>query len=253
MSGAWLPVVSLFALTVSPPRQAAVIRLHHVPAAEVERLLSPEDGHGLVPPGVLAWTVDERRNALSVSGSEEAISAFRQLVRLIDVSPARVRLSVRVLSPEAVAMGGLDASPLAGGVTDGQTRGFWAIVKREQVAALETEPTAVATEMEVTHRHSLGVRWPPAESGPSELGAVIPTINGDRTVTLSFAKSAPSPRLGTAGPLELVVMRRVSVGEGVVVLPRRPGPALLITVRGVTTPPAQSGRPARRPIRRAAR
>src|SRR5690242_11129282 len=166
MGAVWLPVAILFAHTLSPPQQSATIRLHHVPAAEVERALAPEDGRSLVPPGVLAWTVDEQRNALSVSGSAEAISAFRQLVRLIDVTPARVRLSLRILSPETVAMGRLDAEAPPGGVTDGQTRGFWAIVKRDQIAALESEPALAATEMEVTHRHSLGVRWPEAESVP---------------------------------------------------------------------------------------
>jgi hypothetical protein len=223
MSAAWLHVAILFAHTLSPPRQAAVIRLHHVPAAEVERLLAPEDGSSLVPPGVLAWTVDERRNALSVSGSDEAIAAFRQLVRLIDVTPARVRLSVRILSPETVAEGRLDATAPPGGVTGGQNRGLWAVLKREQIAALETGPAEGATEMEVTHRHSLGVRWPEPEGVPVELGAVTPRINRDRTVTLSFAKSAPSPQVGSAGQPELVMMRRLSVGEGVVVLPRRPG------------------------------
>src|SRR5947209_10416991 len=113
----WLPLTLLLASPAWSADKTVQIPLHHVPAVEVERHLTrgalrsgvpgaplDADYASLVPPGVTAWTVDEQRNALSVTGSEEAIRSLRQIVALIDVPSRHVRLSVRVLRLDAPAL-----------------------------------------------------------------------------------------------------------------------------------------------------
>src|SRR4051812_19236093 len=110
----WLPLTLLLASPSWAADKTVLIPLHHVPAIEVERRLTggvqrsrlsgapgDQDFTSLVPPGIIAWTADERRNSLSVTGSEEGIGSLTRIIELIDVPARHVRLSVRAVRLDA--------------------------------------------------------------------------------------------------------------------------------------------------------
>src|SRR5713226_1922410 len=121
----WLPLIVLLAAPFRAAADTVLVPLHHLRVTEVERQLLPDDDRrpvpgpraapaerGLIPASVTAWTADERRNAFEVTGTDEGIQAFKQIVQLLDVPVPQVRLSVRVLPVFGGGLHGLAAEPL---------------------------------------------------------------------------------------------------------------------------------------------
>src|SRR5260370_16915732 len=103
----WLPLIVLLATPFRAAADTVVIPLHHLRVTEVERQLLPDNDRrpvpgpraapaerGLISAGITAWTADERRNAFEVTGTDEGIQAFKQVVQLLDVPTPQIRLSV---------------------------------------------------------------------------------------------------------------------------------------------------------------
>src|SRR5438445_5277041 len=124
----WLPLIVLLATPFRAAADTVLIPLHHLRVTEVERQLLPgDDRHpvpgalaapaerGLIPAGVTAWTADERRNAFEVTGTDEGIQAFKQIVQLLDIPTRQVRLAVRVLPVAAGRLHGLSTMRLPPG------------------------------------------------------------------------------------------------------------------------------------------
>jgi hypothetical protein len=239
----WLPLTMLLALPSYAVDKTVFIPLHYVPAIEVDRSLAPgeqrangpigtlaPENRGLVPHGIVAWTVDERRNGLSVTGSEEAIRSLSQIIGLLDVPVRHVRLSVRVvrlddrdrarLKPEA-----LSPSPPGRGPTD-----FVAVVTRDQAASLEEREALAAAEMSVASNLPLHLAWPGNLNQQPEPAVILPRVNGDGTVTiylpLTRLSSADVPEAG-----QMIVARRIASGQSVLIFSQRLGTALLVNVR----------------------
>src|SRR6266581_4322539 len=115
----WLPLIALLASPFRAAADTVLIPLHHLRVTEVERQLLPDDDRrpvpgpraapaerGLISAGITAWTADERRNAFEVTGTDEGIQSFRQIIRLLDVPARQVRLSLRVLPLAAGSLHG---------------------------------------------------------------------------------------------------------------------------------------------------
>jgi hypothetical protein len=232
MRALWLVLMLLPSLPARGAEKTVLLRLHHLQAADVEARL-PAGPDGLVPQGITAWTVDERRNALSVTGSEAGIQEFQRVLRLVDVPVGRVRLSVRFvrIDPSELPAFGL---PMEGGVLPVQyTAGFTALTDRRQVAALEGRPAVFQSELQVAHNRPLHVRWPADQAARGVQATVVPLVNADASVTLLFSTREPGTVASTPAPSGIVALRRLPVGAAGVILPRTPGPALVVTVREV--------------------
>jgi len=241
----WLPLTLLLAAPSWAADKTVMIRLRHVPAIEVERNLArgafrsgvvgeprDQDYSSLVPPGITAWTVNDRGNALSVTGSEEAIRSLTRIIHLIDVPTRHVRLSVRVVRLDAADLVWLKAEPLPGSLPGKQPADSWASLTGNQAASLEAREALAATEMSVTSNLPLHLLWPGNLNQPPEPAAVQPRVNGDGTVTLFLPRSGhASSLMPVAG--ETLVVRRVAPGQGVVLFSRALGTALMINVREV--------------------
>jgi hypothetical protein len=232
-----LTAVLALALAASPILAAdktIVLRLRHYPATDIDRVLLPENFESPVPAGILAWTVDERRNSVSVTGSEAAIREFRKLVRLIDVPKPQVRLAVRMVRIEPSDLRALDLQPAVGVeplAFDTGVAGASTFLSREQVTALEARPVLRATQMTVSNQQPLHLRWVVGTEMLPALASIVPRVNGDGSVTLMITLREVHPRTPQSGPSDLVVLRRLPVGTAVAMLPRTPNVALLVTVR----------------------
>jgi hypothetical protein len=229
----------LAALPTLAAEKTVTLRLRHYPVADIDRMLLPESTGLPFSPGILAWTADDRRNTVTVTGSETAIQRFRELVRLIDIPKPRIRLAVRLLRIERADLRGLNLEPIAGLETlapHAGVAGAATFLTREQVAALEARPALRTTEMTVANQQPLHLGW---ETGPEALPAlarIIPRVNGDGSVTLSLTLSEQHPVDPRGAPAELVVLRRLPAGTAVALLPRAPDVALLVTVREARRP-----------------
>jgi hypothetical protein len=235
MRALWLSIGVLLALPAVAAEKTLLIPMRYRRASEIERLLLPENSTSLVPPGILAWTVDERRNAVSVTGSEAAIQELRTVIRLLDVPRSSVRLRVRLVRLEPDERRELGLKPAAGVLpvtADSALAGVSTYLTPEQVARLELKPSLAATEMTVFNNQPLRMRWPSDQPGWATLATLVPRLNADGSVTLFISTREPHP-LAPRGPAELMVLRRIPAGAAIAVAPRTPGLALLVGVRDV--------------------
>ena len=255
------------------PRSAAAteqIRLEHIQAAEVVRWLdeawladqgvrperqepvpglpapgdtSPFRATGL-PSGLYAWTVDAGKNSLAITGSPDGIRELQSWLRLLDIPVRRVRLSVRVVRPDAARLAqlkrllpDLNREQLPGSGDRGEAMA--SAFDRKLLPEIEALPVLIASEMEVANNRPVYLRWPGDSPGGTKdakdagaaagpvVAAVLPRVNGDGTVTLqvwlkTFDKSGAAP---------MTMLRRVAAGEGILVAPHAAQPALVVTVR----------------------
>jgi hypothetical protein len=231
--------------------KTVLIPLHHVPAGEVERSLTrgalpswiartpiEQEGVSLIPTGITAWTVDERRNALSVTGSEAGIRSLTRIIDLIDVPARNVRLSVKVVRLEARDVDRLKGDPLPTPMAGAEPGEFPVAPSREQVATLEARGALATTELTVANNRPLHLAWPGNQNQPPLPATVMPRVNADGTVTLYLQRAGVSAaEMPVAG--QTIVMRRVAPGQTVVVLSPRLGTALLLTAREMLAPAAK--------------
>jgi len=244
----WLPLVVLLATPFREAADTVLVPLHHLPVTEVERQLLPGEEHaplpgalaaraerGLIPAGVTAWTADERRNAFEVTGTDEGIQSFRQIIRLLDVPARQVRLSLRVLPLVAGSLHGLSAVPVPPGTPGWHPSDSFAMANRDQLAVLERQAALSSSEMTVTSSHPLHLLWGEPQNHPPAPATVLPRVNGDGTVTLLLSPPGPS----SAGREGVMVLRHVAPGQGAVVLSRTLGAVLVVEVREVL--PAAAG------------
>jgi type II/III secretion system protein len=243
----WLPLIVLLATPYRAAADAVLIPLHHLRVTEVERQLLPVDDRrampgalgapaerGLIPTGVTAWTADERRNAFEVTGTDEGIQAFKQIVQLLDVPSAQVRLSVRVLPLTAGGLQGLAAVPVPPEAPGWLPADSFALTTGDQFAVLERQTALSSSEMTVTSNHPLHLLWEQGPGQPPVPATVLPRVNGDGTVTLLIWRLG----LPSAVPVGAIVLRHLA-GQGAVVLSPTLGTALVVTVREVL--PAAAG------------
>jgi hypothetical protein len=243
----WLPPVVLLAASLPAAADSILIPLHHLSATEIERRLLPGDGHtpapsgwvaqeerGMVPAGVTAWTVDERRNAFEVVGSDQGIQSFRQIIQLLDVPAPQVRLSVRVLLLVGGGLPGLTADPLLPAMPGRQPSEFAAAATRDQLAVLERQAALMSSEMTVTSNRPLHLLWGKGQDQPAVPATVMPRVNGDGTVSLYISRRG----LSLVGQGGVIVLRRVAPGLGAAVISRTLGTALVVEVREVLPEPA---------------
>jgi type II/III secretion system protein len=243
----WLPLIVLLATPFHAAADTVLVPLHHLRVTEVERQLLPDDDRrpvpgpraapaerGLIPASVTAWTADERRNAFEVTGTDEGIQAFKQIVQLLDVPIPQVRLSVRILPLTAGGLRGLSAEPMPPGTPGWHPSDSFAVANRDQLASLEAQTALSSSEMTVTSNHPLHLHWGPGPGQPPVPATVLPRVNGDGTVTLLIWRLEPPSAL----PLGAIVLRHLA-GQGAVVLSRTLRTALVVAVREVL--PAAAG------------
>jgi hypothetical protein len=250
----WLPLTLLLVSSSWAADKTVLIPLHHVPAGEVERSLTrgalrsgvigtpiEQDYASLIPPGITAWTVDERRNGIRVTGSEEGIGSLTRIIELIDVPARHVQLSVRVVRLQPGDLNRFEADPPFTPAPGTGPAEYPVVPSREQVADLEAREARAATELTVANNHPLHLAWPGSQNQPSQPAIVMPRVNGDGTVTLYLQRSAvAAAEMPVAG--QTIVMRRVAPGQMVVVISPRLGTTLLLKVRDVLAPGGKVGR-----------
>jgi hypothetical protein len=243
----WLTPIMLLAAMLPAAANSVIIPLHHLSAAEVERRLLPHEARAqlqeaqavleqrvLVPEGVTAWTVDERRNALEVTGFDEGIQSLRHIIQLLDVPPPQVRLSVRVLPLVDGGLTGLTAEPMPPGVPRGQATEFAATASRDQLAVLERQAAFTSFEMTVSGNHALHLLWNKGLDSTAVPATVTPRVNSDGTVTLYVSRRG----LSLPGQEGVFVIRRLPSGQGAVLISRSLGSALVVEVREALPEPA---------------
>ncbi len=184
-----LPLVAVVTLLLlpcaaAPPAPVAVPLKRALPSEIARLLLSPSgfvtnaDGPAavasdgtplpsaaLLPPGIVSLAPDDDARVLRVQGTPEGIAALRNLVRLLDVPRAFVRLSVRLLR---VQRGGA-----------------------RQVLASAEATTGNSVPVPVTLR----IAEPSAVVG-DVIAVISPRINGDGSVTLAVGLRVVDPVSG---------------------------------------------------------
>ena len=199
--------------SAAPPRPVpANIRLTRALPSEIARLLvsptgflasgegpaafapdgTPLPSAALLPPGIVSLAPDDVARVLRVQGTPAGVSALREMVRLLDVPRAPVRLSLRLVREQVGDA--IDArSDVRGGF-------------------LRTLATAEATT-------GNGVPVPVTLRAPAVgdvIAVIVPRINGDGSVTLSVTLALdvqPVDPLAGRTLRALQVQRRLRLGE----------------------------------------
>jgi hypothetical protein len=193
--------------SADPPPVLAAVPLKRALPSEIARLLlspagfvtegdgppayapngTPLPSAALLPPGVVNLAPDDAARVLRVQGTPAGLAALRDLVRLLDVPRAPVRLRVRLVREKELHD---DVSGVSGGF-------------------IQSLATAQATT-------SNGVPVPVTLRTPS-VGDVIaivrPRINGDDSITLSVDLRVVDPASGGATLRFLQAERRLRSGE----------------------------------------
>jgi hypothetical protein len=245
MRALWLPLTLLLASSARAAEKTVLIPLHHVQASMFERYLMPGEersafpggvvrgqSHSLVPDEITAWTIDARRNALSVTGSEDGIADLKRIIELIDVPTGRVRLSVKVVRLDPQDMNHLNTERLPPLLPGGEPTDFVAALTEPQAASFGSREALAAAELTVASNFPLHFAWPGNANQRSQPTEVLPRVNGDGTVTLYSPRSGPSPA-GTPLAGEMIVARRIIPGHGVLIYSHGLGTALVVKVREI--------------------
>ena len=201
--------------SAAPPRLApANIRLTRALPSEIARLLvSPAgflaSGEGpaafapdgtllpsaaLLPPGIVSLAPDDVARVLRVQGTPAGVSALREMVRLLDVPRAPIRLRVRLVREQELPVRstrtGEDLRGLGGGFI--------------QILATANATTGNGVPVPVTLR---------APFVGDVIAVVRPRINGDGSVTLALDLRVVDPASGGATLRFLRAERRLRLGE----------------------------------------
>jgi hypothetical protein len=188
------------AASADPPPVSAAVPLKRVLPSEIARLfLSPAgfvtEGDGppayapngtplpsaaLLPPGIVSLAPDDAARVLRVQGTPAGLAALRDLVRLLDVPRASVRLRVRLRREQDGASG------------------------RTLATAQATTGNGVPVPLTLrTNARSFG----------NVIATVSPRINGDDSITLSVDLRVVDPASHGATLRFLQAQRRLRPGE----------------------------------------
>lgn len=188
----------------APPSVVAAVPLRRALPSEIARLLlspagfvtegdgpaaSASDGTplpsaALLPPGIVSFAPDDIARVLRVQGTPAGIAALRDLVRLLDVPRAPVRLRVRLLREQELSAQG----------------GFIQILATAQATTGNGVPVPVTLR---TNARSFG----------NVIATVSPRINGDGSITLSVDLRVVEPASQGETLRFLQAQRRLRPGE----------------------------------------
>jgi hypothetical protein len=196
---------ALAAMLTALPAHAAdrseVIPLSYLQAAELDQFLAnggsqtgPFGGgpalgarglggnknRSFIPSGIQAWAVDERKNALTVTGDEEAIEQLKRIVRLLDIPARQIRMTVRLVELDRTDARALRERPEAA-TREGVT--ILTLTKPADVKPLQERPALLASQLQVSNNRMLHLRLP-AAAGEARHASLIPRVNGDGAITL---------------------------------------------------------------------
>lgn len=215
------------------------IPLRFVRAAEVERMLLPEErpagggglggSKGLAPEGLVAWTANDAKNALTVTGSPQAIDALKKIVRLIDIPARQIHLEVRVLRLDAAGRKQLDELLPPVKFPHPETLRSAALVGKQIEQVTGGAKVLAAAELPTANQHPFHVRWTEAAGEPAKHLALTPRLNGDGSLTLTWPLETP----GRPGEKSLFTILRIPEGRTVIVVPQADAPALLVTYKSL--------------------
>ena len=198
-SGLLLLAASLVATPVLAADRTEVIPLAFLSATELDQFMTSDtigtgvgglrrgkgidgkDRLDLMPKGISAWAVDARKNAVSVSGSDEAIDQLKKIVRLLDIPARQIRISVRLVELSPAGAAALRARPdaVAGeGVTSAT------LTSPEDRKPLEGLPALFTTTLQVSNNRKLHLRVPSAAGEDSRRASLVPRVNGDGSITV---------------------------------------------------------------------
>jgi hypothetical protein len=191
-------------------------------------------GTQLVPEGITAWTVDPRKNVLNVSGTPEAVARLKSIIRLVDIESTQARLSVRMLNLSEATLKELVPGEVTLDHPDG-TLGHLtvAVLDAEQLSKVAKLPAESTVEMTTYNNRPLYVRWPRADEPVASLAAVVPRINGDRTVTLMLPGRIHQLVDGQVASTQFMALRRLAVGQSILVQPQGSALTVVVTVKEV--------------------
>jgi hypothetical protein len=190
-------------------------------------------GGGLLAEGISALAATTSPNALVVDGTPEAIAHLRQIIRLIDIPPRKIRLSVRVF-PKA----NIPFDPKNVTIHNDKLTPSTAQLSAEELATLLKNAPAPLMQAQVegnNNQPALFYWTPPGKK--RETATVFPRVNGDDSVTV-FLRSGNQPGPHIKVPvkqLKDVVVRpevpgaeNLSVGD-TAILRMKPGPHYMVT------------------------
>lgn len=199
------------------------------PMKEGEGGLGPRPARGAVPAGVVALASDAQGTALVATGSRAGLADLRNLVRLFDVPPRPVRLSVTALIPDANlreelkvdlvetdARGEASGKALAAGVDVKHSGRLVAEARRRKGVLMETV-------LDTANNRLAHFLVPGVEGQEAQL-SIQPRVNGDGSITLFLQE-----RVGHSFSI-----RRIASGSNVILLPNS---SLALLVRAETTAP----------------
>lgn len=226
---------ALAAMLIALPAHAAdrseVIPLSYLQAAELDQFLANggsqtgpfgggsglrakglggKDAPSLIPSGIQAWAVDERKNALTVTGDEEAIEQLKRIVRLLDIPARQIRMTVRLVELDPADAKTLRERPDAA-TRDGVTT--LTLTKPADVQPLQERPALLASELQVSNNRMLHLRIP-AAAGDARRASLVPRVNGDGSITLVATALLPGAAPDAAPQL---LFRMPSGQTGIVV------------------------------------
>jgi hypothetical protein len=191
-------------------------------------------GRGLLAEGISALAATTSPNALVVDGAPEAIEHLRQIIRLIDIPPRKIRLSVRVFPK-----GNIPFDPKNVTIHNDRRTPPTAQLSETEVATLLKNAPAplIQAQVEGNNNEPALFAWtPPGKQ--RETATVVPRVNGDDSVTV-FLRSGNQPGSHVKLPvkqLKDVVARpevpgaeNLSVGD-TAILRMKAGPHYMVTV-----------------------
>jgi hypothetical protein len=200
-------------------------------------------GTQLVPDGITAWTTDPLKNVLTVAGTRESIDRLKAIIRLVDVEPARVRISVRLVHLTEAVLKEKGAEELAiDGVFGSTDRLFVQVLTPELAAQFAKAPTVSEVEMTTYNSRPLYVHWPRAAELEPSLAAVVARVNGDKTVSLMMPGRMHHLVGDQVASSHFMAMRRVAAGQSVLVQPYGTTLTAIVTIKEVLPKPGAKKR-----------
>jgi Bacterial type II/III secretion system short domain len=231
----WMLLLLMMAVPVHAAETSAAIPLRYLPAGDLERFLLPGDalrtGSLVLPAGLLAWTVDARQNTITVTGSDDAIQALKEAIRILDVPPIHIQVAVRRLRADDPAVTALAPLPPAGA----KDAPHGVLLSPEQSTALEARPAVESATLDTNNNVPVRLKQTGAQGRSLSLVTVVPRVNGDDTVTLMVSISEAAGEAG-AGASPVVTLARVPAGRAVLVVPGTAATVLMIRARPIITP-----------------
>lgn len=221
-----IPTFLVFAVLLAAPARSEdrteTIRFQYLTALEAqEQLLDPVEDlprgkirpfvvdrgagrHGLIPAGIKALSVDERGNALLVTGEAGAIQQLQRILRLLDIPRRVLRLTVRTARIPLADLAPENRKPV-------EEAGIGSLILTDMGRkAAELAPASLTTTLLVSNNRALHLILPRVNGQQALPLSVVPRINGDNSVTLIISsRERREPEAGSG----VLVLHRVGAGE----------------------------------------